>query len=138
VHKIGHHWPWFPVQHWVAVHLGVANENSVYYAWWSGSGSDVWGYTVAATVVLSAVHMFRRHNCKEHGCWRIGIHEYLDVDGQRHIACKHHHPVFKDQGHFHFHELHARKMAQGRSVTWSAPGPTTPIDPSIGSGQVKI
>lgn len=100
----------FPPLHWLAVHLGIANENSPYYAWWSGSGSDVWGYTVAATVLVATYHMVRKHNCREHRCWRIGIHTWTDVDGQVHPACRVHHPTMKVGHRIHFADMHRHKQ----------------------------
>ena len=62
------------VLHWLAVHTGVENEASHYYAFWSGFGSDLSEIAIPA----AAWGLFRKHNCHQRRCWRIGRHV---VDG---------------------------------------------------------
>jgi hypothetical protein len=68
--------------HWLAVHTGTINEPGPYYGFWSGFGSDLSEFAIIGAVL----HGFRRHNCHEKGCWRIGKHL---VDGTP--WCNRHH-----------------------------------------------
>lgn len=85
---------------------------STAYNFWSGFGSDIGEYSIATSLATGIFHSYRKHNCREDGCWRIGVHEYLDAHGQSHPACKHHHPHMGAGHIFHFHLLHAEKLAK--------------------------
>ena len=71
--------------HWFEVHTGTVNETGTYYAFWSGSGSDVG----EATIVVGIVAAWRHHNCHVKGCPRLG----RPVPGTPYIACPRHHPA---------------------------------------------
>jgi hypothetical protein len=77
------HW-WFPLQHWLAIHLGVDNEPGPYYGFFSGSGSDLGEIALIGGLVA----MVRRHNCEVRRCWRIGRHK----TAAGHHVCRVHSP----------------------------------------------
>lgn len=86
---------WFPVQHWIAVHLGIGTSRLAifWYSFWSGIGSDLGEYTIAGSLVFGVVHTVREHNCGQRGCKRVGhLHEWEDKNGVKHKLCRHHHP----------------------------------------------
>jgi hypothetical protein len=61
--------------------LGVDDVAGRWYAFWSGAGSDL-GY-------LGIVYaLWRKHNCHQRGCWRIGRHPHGGF-----VLCARHHPV---------------------------------------------
>jgi hypothetical protein len=70
------------IEHW----LGMDNLSGPVYGFWSGFGSDV-----SEVALIGAVFgIFRRHNCHERHCWRIGRHV---VDGtpwcdRHHLAAR--------------------------------------------------
>lgn len=68
--------------HWLSVHTGTSNEASTYYAFWSGFGSDISELAIVGAVLGG----YRKHNCHERRCWRIGRHV---VDGTP--WCNRHH-----------------------------------------------
>jgi hypothetical protein len=70
--------------HWFEVHTGINKESGVYYAFWSGFGSDI----SEATIVVGILAAWRHHNCHVQGCPRLGRH----VEGTAYIACPKHHP----------------------------------------------
>ena len=86
---------------------------STAYNAWSGFLSDVGEYTIAVGLFGHLYHYLRQHNCREHRCWRMGWHIYVDKDAQPHPACRRHHPTHPHRSgrRFHFHELHAQKLA---------------------------
>jgi hypothetical protein len=96
-------------QHWLAVHTGTVNEPGVYYGFWSGFGSDIGEYAILVGLTAGLYHSFRRHNCHERGCWRIGLHH---VDGTPFIACRKHHPVLKGDKPPKGHMAEAYRLAQ--------------------------
>ena len=80
---------WFNVLwHWVEVHTGIVNESGLYYAFWSGFGSDLGELTIVVAVIGTA----RKWNCHIKGCWRLAHHEY-DLDGVQYHLCHKHHPA---------------------------------------------
>jgi hypothetical protein len=81
------------LQHWLAIHTGTVNEPGVYYGFWSGFGSDIGEYAIVLGLGAGLYHAFRRHNCHEPRCWRIGLHR---VEGTPFIACRKHHPLLAD------------------------------------------
>jgi hypothetical protein len=68
---------------WLLHVLGVDNESSHWYAFWSGFGSDL-GLFGAAAVFL------RRHNCHTRRCWRMG--RFPD-QATGYVLCQKHHPI---------------------------------------------
>jgi hypothetical protein len=106
-----HHGYWL---HWLSHFFGLDNLSGPFYGWWSGAGSDLGEYVIVVGLLVGTVHMVRRHNCREHRCWRIGIHTYLDKDGTPHPACKKHHPHMGDGHRFSFAQLHRAKQETGR------------------------
>lgn len=75
--------------HWLAVHTGTVNEAGPYYGFWSGFGSDIG----EVTIIGGMAAVYRRHNCHEPWCWRIGRHP---VEGTPFSACRRHHPALKN------------------------------------------
>ncbi len=77
---------WFPVQHWLAVHLGIGGSPAAifWYSFWSGFGSFV-----PFAVPLSV--WYWHHTCHVGRCWRPARHEYA-MDGVTRKLCGHHHP----------------------------------------------
>lgn len=82
------------LQHWAAIHTGTLNEPGPYYGFFSGFGSDLGEYAIAASVIGTAAGMFRKHNCHVKGCWRLQKHH---VEGTAYIVCKKHHPALPDE-----------------------------------------
>ena len=60
------------VQHWLAVHTGSVNMpgSPPNYNFFSGAGSDISELAIVGAVAGG----YRKHNCHEPGCWRIGRH----------------------------------------------------------------
>lgn len=75
--------------HWLAVHTGTVNEAGPYYGFWSGFGSDLGEVTLIAAVLGG----YRKHNCHQRRCWRIGRHT---VDGSP--WCDKHHQAARQAG----------------------------------------
>lgn len=73
--------------HWLSVHTGTSNEASPYYAFWSGFGSDISELAIVGAVFGG----YRKHNCHERHCWRIGRHT---VDGTPY--CNKHHQAARN------------------------------------------
>jgi hypothetical protein len=69
---------------WLQNFFGFGNGqgNSSHYLFWSGAGSDL-----AYVAVVWAV--FRRLNCHQPRCWRLGR---FPVEGTLMHACRRHHP----------------------------------------------
>jgi hypothetical protein len=70
--------------HWLYIHFGLGNEQSAYYAFWSGIGSDITEFAIVAGLVT----MVRSRNCEVHQCWRLGRH----ATAAGHKVCRKHHP----------------------------------------------
>ena len=70
--------------HWFEVHTGTNTGSGVYYAFWSGFGSDIG----EATIFVGIVATWRHHNCHVKGCARLG----RLVPGTPYLACPKHHP----------------------------------------------
>jgi hypothetical protein len=86
--------------HWIRVHTGIYNESGPYYGFWSGFGSDLEEFGILGAIAAAIYSMFKKYNCHEPSCWRIGNHPA--ADGQFHL-CYRHHPDF--QGKKPTHEL---------------------------------
>jgi hypothetical protein len=124
-------------QHWLAVHTGTVNEPGVWYGFWSGFGADISEYAILVALSAGLYHSFRRHNCHERGCWRIGLHH---VDGTPFIACRKHHPVLKGHKLPKGHMAEAYRLAQeekhrlaqeGHKLEEKAEGETIRIEKSV-------
>src|SRR5262249_22686173 len=82
------------------VHTGTVDEPGPYYAFWSGFGSDLAEFAIIGTIATGVYHLFRRYNCHEPGCWRIGSHP---AAGGQFNLCYKHHPDY--MGRHPTHEL---------------------------------
>jgi len=67
---------------WLLHVLGADDTTGRWYAWWSGAGSDFG----ELTLIGLAYGAYRKHQCHNKGCWRIGRHQ---VDGTP--WCNQHH-----------------------------------------------
>lgn len=75
--------------HWWAVHTGTVNESGPYYGFFSGFGSDLGEATLVVGVISGVLMAYRKLNCHEPTCRRLGLHP--TADGMFHL-CRHHHP----------------------------------------------
>lgn len=66
----GTHWP---------------QPTSQWYNFWSGFGSDIG----EVAIIGGLIQIYRKHNCHQTGCWRIGKHPVGDGTI---VVCKKHHP----------------------------------------------
>jgi hypothetical protein len=108
------------VNHWLAVHTGTVNEPGPYYGFWSGFGSDIAELGIIGAICTAAYQLFKRFNCHEPGCWRVGTH--LAAGGQF-ALCYHHHPDYQGRKPSHdlivkLHRANAERQAEihGRLV----------------------
>lgn len=70
-----------------AIHTYLLHsEHGNGYQWWSAGPGPGLGQL---SLVAVAYAFLRKHNCYEHGCWRIG--KLQGNDG--HIRCKRHHRI---------------------------------------------
>lgn len=69
----------------VLEYLGIINVNGRWYAFWSGFGSDIQEFGIFGLIFLT----WKRHNCHETHCFRIGRHE-LTKDGHKTLFCHKH------------------------------------------------
>lgn len=78
------------VQHWLTVHTGSENTpgSPPNYNFFSGSGSDISELAIVGAVVGG----YRKHNCHQSRCWRIGRHV---VDGTP--WCDRHHEAARTE-----------------------------------------
>jgi hypothetical protein len=101
------------VNHWLAVHTGTVNESGPYYGFWSGFGSDIAEFGVLGAIAAAIYQLFRKYNCHEPGCWRVGTHS---AAGGQFNLCYHHHPDFNGKKPTHdlivrMHEQHKAQQA---------------------------
>lgn len=54
--------------HWLLHVLGIDTQQSNFYDFWSGIGTQI------APCVLAAA-WWHRNNCHRSGCWRVGKHQ---------------------------------------------------------------
>lgn len=73
------------LRHWTAIHIGSTKEGGPYYGFWSGFGSDISEFAIAAGIYTG----IRKVNCHSRKCWRIGHHP---LEGTPYHLCKTHHP----------------------------------------------
>jgi hypothetical protein len=71
---------------WLLHVLGVDNLSGRWYGFWSGAGSDLAYLGIIGT-------LYRKHNCHQNGCWRVGRHT---VDGTP--WCDRHHEQARKTG----------------------------------------
>jgi hypothetical protein len=96
-------WFWNPTGHWVI--------------FWSGFGSCLTEFAIIGIV-------YRKLNCHQDGCRRIGLHK---VEGTPYIVCRRHHPAIPDgkvtaeqiATAFHLH----RKQQEAVTLTTVMPEP---------------
>ncbi len=81
-----------PVDHWLAVHTGTVNEPGPYYGFWSGFGSDIAEFGIIGAIGTAAYQLFKKFNCHEPGCWRVGTHP---AAGGQFALCYRHHPDYR-------------------------------------------
>jgi len=86
--------------HWLQVHTGTINEPGPYYGFWSGFGSDIEEFGILGAVGAGIYQLFKKYNCHEPGCWRIGQHP---AAGGQFLLCYRHHPDY--QGKKPTHEI---------------------------------
>lgn len=116
--------------HWVEVHTGTVNEAGPYYGFWSGFGSDLGELTLIGAVFAGIYGAYRKVNCHDPECWRIGKHP---TEGGTFVFCHHHHPdlmyaagrkMTRDEMHQHHHErraaLHAARDVEITGITKQA------------------
>jgi hypothetical protein len=95
------------VGHWLQVHTGTVNEGGPYYGFWSGFGSDIAEFGILGAIGTGLYQLFKKVNCHEPGCWRVGTHPA--ADGQF-MLCYRHHPDY--MGKKPTHELILRLHAE--------------------------
>ena len=72
---------------WLVHVIGLDNGSGRWYLWWSGFGANFQEYALIGGIAI----LYRRHNCHEHGCWRVARHT---VDGTP--WCNKHHQAARD------------------------------------------
>jgi hypothetical protein len=80
------------VNHWLAVHTGIADMSGPYYGFWSGFGSDIAEFSLVGAAFTGLYQLNRKYNCHQRGCWRIGTHP---AAGGQFLLCHHHHPDYQ-------------------------------------------
>lgn len=53
--------------HWLAHVTGVDTQQSYFYDFWSGIGTQL-------TVLLAGAGAYHKHQCSRPRCWRVGKH----------------------------------------------------------------
>ena len=101
------------VGHWLQIHTGTVNEPGPYYGFWSGFGSDLEEFGILGAIAAAIYSLFKKYNCHEPGCWRIGNHPA--ADGQFNL-CYRHHPDFQGKKPTHqlierLHREHLERQA---------------------------
>lgn len=96
---------------WFELHTGVQKGGpDPYYNFWSGIGSDLGEITLVTAVLTILVGAYRKVNCNDPDCWRIGKHP---TEGGTFHFCHHHHPELQhaagrkltlEEMHWHHHE----------------------------------
>jgi hypothetical protein len=79
-------------QHWLGYHTGSLNTpgSPPNYNFWSGFGSDLGEYTIAAGLLGHLVTSWRTHTCHRYWwCWRAPRYA---LDGTPFCLCSKHHP----------------------------------------------
>ena len=99
------------VGHWFQVHTGTINEPGQYYAFWSGFGSDLTEFGIIGAIGTAAYQLFKKYNCHEPGCWRVGTHP---AAGGQFSLCYRHHPDYRGTKPTHelIERLHREHLAR--------------------------
>lgn len=76
--------------------LGIEPRTpSTAYNWWSGAGSDIG----EVAIIGGITGLVFRHNCHQHGCWRLSRHTVVDpTTGEHIVRCRKHHEEWKADG----------------------------------------
>jgi hypothetical protein len=103
------------VNHWLGVHTGATNESGAYYGFWSGFGSDIAEFGVLGAIATAAYQLFKKYNCHEPGCWRVGTHP---AAGGQFLLCYRHHPDFNGTKPTHdlIVRMHRQQAAQQAAI----------------------
>lgn len=107
--------------HWYEVHTGIARGGpDPYYNAWSGILSDLGEYAIAAAAISGVIGWYRKHNCHEATCWRLGKHP---TEGGTFILCHRHHPATMGAPgrHLSLEAIHAHHFA---ALARRTPAPT--------------
>src|SRR5215813_13527152 len=104
-----------PVNHWLAVHTGTVNEPGPYYGFWSGFGSDIAEFGILGAIGTAVYQQFKKYNCHEPGCWRVGTHE---AAGGQFVLCYRHHPDFHGEKPSHdlIERMHREHIEQQAAI----------------------
>lgn len=77
------------MQHWLAGFLGLDDPSGHGYLFWSGTGSDL----AYMSFLWAGLILYRRHNCRQKWCWRIGRYGLTDPETSvTRLLCHKHHP----------------------------------------------
>jgi len=121
-------------QHWITYHTGSQNSSGTppNYNFWSGFGSVFpWSMGVLAGWITFIALWYRKHNCHNEKCWRLGIHQ---VAGGQYVVCRKHHNEITGHPHRklsteflrarHLEHVASKELLQEihRHVTALAPG----------------
>lgn len=100
-----------PVNHWIGIHTGIVDVSGPYYGFWSGFGSDLAEFSILGAIATAAYQLFKKYNCHEPGCWRVGTHP---AAGGQFLLCYHHHPDYRGKKPTHetIERLHREHLAQ--------------------------
>jgi hypothetical protein len=103
------------VGHWLQVHTGTNNEPGPYYAFWSGFGSDLTEFGIIGAIATAAYQLFRKYNCHQPGCWRVGNHP---AAGGQFALCYRHHPDYQGKKPTHelIQRLHQEHLEQQKAI----------------------
>lgn len=74
--------------HWLSHWAGLDNGSGALYLFYSGIAS----FILSLSVVGGLIGLWRKHECHQDGCWRIGKHPA--ADGAL-VLCRRHHPDIK-------------------------------------------
>jgi len=99
------------VGYWLQVHTGTVNESGPYYGFWSGFGSDLTEFGIIGAIATAAYQLFKKYNCHEPGCWRVGSHP---AAGGQFSLCYRHHPDYRGKKPTHelIERLHQEHLAR--------------------------
>lgn len=75
---------WHAIHYYFLHWTGSDNVSGPEYGFWSGFGSDL---TEFVTFTATPVLLYRRHNCHQKRCWRLGKYPYKHF-----MYCAKHHP----------------------------------------------
>ena len=101
--------------YWLQVHTGTVNESGPYYGFWSGFGSDLTEFGIIGAIATAAYQLFKKYNCHEPGCWRVGSHP---AAGGQFSLCYRHHPDYRGKKPTHelIERLHQEHLARQAAI----------------------